>query len=111
MDKFSVDLQTEYRQHGIIIQTIQPGFVVSNMTKIRKPSLMAPSAKTYVSSALSTLGISERTAGYLPHSILQVVIGAMSSLFCPQFASQFVFNKLLQIRKKALRDRTSTKKD
>lgn len=101
MDKFSIDLQTEYRPFGIFIQSVQPGFVVSNMTKIRKPSLMAPAAKTYVCSALNTLGISERTAGYWPHSILQAVIGAMSSLGSPQWASQFVFKKLLQMRKKA----------
>lgn len=109
MDKFSVDLQTEYRQHGIFIQSVQPGFVVSNMTKIRKPTLMAPTAQTYVRSALATLGNSERTAGYLPHSLLQAVIGAMASLLCPQFASNFVFKRLLALRKKALRDRTTAK--
>lgn len=65
---------------------------------------MVPTPQTYVTSALNTLGISERTAGYWPHSLLQVFIGAMSGLCCPQFASQFVFKKLLQLRKKALRN-------
>ncbi|XP_017850856.1 very-long-chain 3-oxoacyl-CoA reductase isoform X2 [Drosophila busckii] len=46
VNKFSDDLQTEYKQHGIIIQSVQPGFVATNMSKIRKPTLFAPSPDT-----------------------------------------------------------------
>lgn len=103
MDKFSADLQTEYRSRGIVVQSIQPGFVATNMTKIRKPNSFAPSPDTYVDSALSTLGIAERTAGYLPHTLMQNVINGLGSITCEQFASQLVFSNLLKTRQRALR--------
>lgn len=40
------------------------------MSKIKKPTWMAPSPTTYVQSALKTLGVSSHTTGYLPHSLL-----------------------------------------
>lgn len=103
VDKFSADLQTEYRGQGIVVQSIQPGFVATNMTKIRKTSTFAPSADTYVSEALKTLGIAERTAGYLPHTLMQTALNFISCVFCEQFASQLVFRQLLNTRKCALR--------
>lgn len=96
-------MQTEYRAQGIYVQSIQPGFVATNMSKIRKPSAFAPSADTYVENALKTLGIAERTAGYLPHTLMQSAINLISCIFCEQFASQLVFRQLLNTRKCALR--------
>uniref|UniRef100_A0A1I8PSS8 Very-long-chain 3-oxoacyl-CoA reductase n=1 Tax=Stomoxys calcitrans TaxID=35570 RepID=A0A1I8PSS8_STOCA len=104
VDKFSADLQTEYRARGIVVQSIQPGFVATNMTRIRKPNTFSPSAETYVKSALSTLGIAERTAGYLPHTLMQTVIIGIATVFCEQFASQLVFSNLLKTRQRALRN-------
>lgn len=104
VDKFSADLQTEYRTQGIVVQSIQPGFVATNMTKIRKTSTFAPSADTYVASAFRTLGIVERTAGYLPHTLMQNALSAITNIFCEQFASQLVFKQLLSTRKRALRN-------
>ncbi|XP_073829574.1 hydroxysteroid 17-beta dehydrogenase 12 spidey [Musca autumnalis] len=104
VDKFSADLQTEYRARGIFVQSIQPGFVATNMTKIRKTSTFAPSADTYVASALSTLGIAERTAGYLPHTLLQNAINGIGYITCEQFASQIVFKNLFKTRQRALRN-------
>ncbi|XP_075155855.1 very-long-chain 3-oxoacyl-CoA reductase-like [Haematobia irritans] len=103
VDKFSADLQTEYRARGIYVQSIQPGFVATNMSKIRKANTFSPSPDTYVASALSTLGIAERTAGYLPHTLMQSVINGIGSIFCEQFASQLVFSNLLKTRQRALR--------
>lgn len=85
------------------MQSIQPGFVATNMTKIRKTSAFAPSADTYVNSAFKTLGIAERTAGYLPHTLMQTALNAITCIFCEQFASQLVFKQLLNTRKRALR--------
>lgn len=103
MKKFSADLQTEYRSQGIVVQSIQPGFVATNMTKLRKPTMFAPSADTYVESALKTLGIAERTAGYLPHTLMFTAINTIECIFCEQFASQLAFKQLFNTRKRALR--------
>lgn len=73
------------------------------MTKIRKPSTFAPSPDTYVASTMTYLGIAERTAGYVPHILMQVALSAVATVFCEQFASQIVFKNLLNTRKRALR--------
>lgn len=70
-DKFSEDLLAEYGHRGITIQSVLPGFVATNMTKMKKGSFMAPLPKQFVESALRTVGFADHTTGYLPHSILQ----------------------------------------
>lgn len=104
VDKFSADLRTEYKSKGIIVQSVQPGFVVSNMTKIRKPTVLAPSADAFVESALSTLGIAGHTAGYFPHALLQLVVATVACLLGNDFARNMVFKNLLATRQRALRN-------
>jgi 17beta-estradiol 17-dehydrogenase / very-long-chain 3-oxoacyl-CoA reductase len=70
-DKFSEDLAAEYEHQGIIVQSVLPGFVATNMTKMKKGSFMAPLPKQFVESALKTVGFTFHTTGYLPHAILQ----------------------------------------
>ncbi|XP_037937983.1 very-long-chain 3-oxoacyl-CoA reductase-A-like [Teleopsis dalmanni] len=69
VDKFSEDLQTEYQSQGIIVQSLRPCIVATNMHKL-KPNLFAPSAEVYVDSALKTVGIAGKTNGYFPHALL-----------------------------------------
>jgi 17beta-estradiol 17-dehydrogenase / very-long-chain 3-oxoacyl-CoA reductase len=69
--KFSEDLSAEYENQGIIIQSVLPGPVATNMTKIETGSLIIPTPKDYVESALKTVGFSEFTAGYWTHTVLQ----------------------------------------
>ncbi|GIX85020.1 very-long-chain 3-oxoacyl-CoA reductase [Caerostris darwini] len=68
VDNFSKAVQHEYQDKGIIIQSILPAYVATKMSN-RRPSLEIPSAKTYVSSAIKTVGIENYTYGYLPHKI------------------------------------------
>lgn len=70
-DKFSEDLGAEYKTQGIIVQSVLPGFVATNMTKMRKGSWMAPLPMKFVESALSMVGFASHTPGYLPHFVLQ----------------------------------------
>lgn len=72
MDKLSRDLITEYSDKGIIIQSLLPGYVVSNMSKIKEPSYHAPSAKDFVKVALKTIGLQTRTAAYPPHRVMVI---------------------------------------
>lgn len=70
VSKFSEDLAAEYKNRGIIVQCVLPGYVSTKMSKIRKPTFFAPSPDKYVDSALSTVGIESHTLGYWPHNIL-----------------------------------------
>lgn len=83
--KFSEDLSAEYQNDGIIVQTIIPGFVATNMTKIKRGSMNIPLAKTYVESALSTVGYAKQTTtAYLPHSIVQYA-SQLCNFIAPSF--------------------------
>ncbi|XP_055383144.1 very-long-chain 3-oxoacyl-CoA reductase-B [Condylostylus longicornis] len=104
IDKFSDDLNTEYKGQGIIVQSVMPGYVVSNMTKIKRPTLMAPSADCYVASALRTLGISAHTTGYFPHALMKLAIDAIRALTCDSFLNSYVMKNLFAVRKRALRN-------
>ncbi|KAM3963856.1 very-long-chain 3-oxoacyl-CoA reductase-like [Aphomia sociella] len=68
--KFSEELKVEYADKGIVIQCICPGFVATNMSKIRRTTFFAPSPKAYVQSALSLVGTTSLTNGYFSHSLL-----------------------------------------
>ena len=70
MDMFSRSLSKEYEHYGITIQSILPGPVVSNMSKLKKPVFIAPSSEAFVSSALSRIGIDQRTTGYWVHDLM-----------------------------------------
>lgn len=51
-------------------QSVLPFFVATKMSKIRRPTLTAPSAERYVSAELNTVGLQTQTNGYLPHAIM-----------------------------------------
>lgn len=70
-DKFSEDLLAEYGHRGVTIQSVLPGFVATNMTKMKKGSFMAPLPQQFVESALATVGFADHTTGFLPHALLQ----------------------------------------
>ncbi|PIO13175.1 hypothetical protein AB205_0021610, partial [Aquarana catesbeiana] len=73
MDHFSRALQYEYASKGIFIQSLVSFFVKTNMTAfstfLKTKPLLVPDAKDYVRQAVRTIGISQRTAGHLSHSI------------------------------------------
>lgn len=102
MDKFSADIATEYGSKGIIVQSVLPGPVATNMSKIRKTTWMACSAKHFVESALRTVGIASHTTGYYPHAILKQVINTLE-FFAPSVANRITLKTMENIRKRALK--------
>lgn len=60
----------------LFFQSVNPYFVCTNMSKIKRPSLFIPSAHSYVKSALQTVGSENMTSGYFPHRLM-----VSSSLF------------------------------
>ena len=77
--KFTQDLTAEYEHQGIIIQSVLPGPVATKMTNIKNGNLFATEPKSYVSSAIKTVGFAEYTTGYFPHSLM--VLAAKFSFF------------------------------
>lgn len=89
--KFSKTLEQEYSRYGIIIQTVQPGQVVSKMSGVEQ-SLLAPNPDRWVRSALSRLGIYSYSMGYWAHDFVAwlgdvLPHGLLVSLCYREFAS------------------------
>lgn len=73
LDYFARALKYEYKNHGIIIQSLRPFYVNTKMTSysetLTSHGLLVPSAEVYARNAVATLGYSGRTTGYWPHTI------------------------------------------
>lgn len=57
MSTWSQALGTEVAKDGIVVEHVNTYFVVSAMSKIRKPTILIPTAKNYVASVLSKVGV------------------------------------------------------
>ncbi|XP_055590922.1 very-long-chain 3-oxoacyl-CoA reductase-like [Uranotaenia lowii] len=102
MDKFSDDLATEYAKHGIIVQSILPGPVATNMSKIRRSTWMACSPKTFASNALNTLGIARHSTGYYPHALFQLGIDFLA-MISPSVSRKLTLKTMENIRARAIK--------
>jgi len=100
VNRFSQDLQVEYRGKGITIQAFAPFYVVSKLSKFKRPTFFVPSAETYAKSALSTLGLNTISTGYFPHDIVLFGIKVLTLL---GIQGTFVYKELSGIRARALK--------
>ncbi|OWF47110.1 very-long-chain 3-oxoacyl-CoA reductase-like [Mizuhopecten yessoensis] len=107
VDYFSVCMQKEYESKGIIVQSVMPNFVTTKMSKIRKASLMVPNPDTFVSSALSLIGVSNRTNGYWSHNLL----GYLTNSLPLWFTSMVSFKILNTARVRAFKKLAQQKKE
>jgi len=98
-DYFTQALNKEYASHGITFQCVMPGPVVSNMSKIRKPSLMVPTPETFVRSALARLGVDERTSGYWFHDLMNLAIDTLPR----SVMAKVIYGQSQSIKKRALK--------
>ncbi|KAF2072250.1 hypothetical protein CYY_006426 [Polysphondylium violaceum] len=87
-------LHYEYANSGLFIQCIQPALVCSNMSNIKVPNILTPSAKNYAKSAIKTIGLDRLTTGYWSHQ-LEV---AATNLFTDSFLAKMVLRNNSQLR-------------
>nr|AFA36443.2 17beta-hydroxysteroid dehydrogenase 12 [Clarias batrachus] len=100
VDFFSRGLDAEYRNKGIIIQSVLPFFVTTKLSKIKRASLDIPTPERYVSAQLSTVGLQSQTNGYLPHAIMGWVT---TSLLPARLLNKYVMNMGLSQRARYLK--------
>jgi 17beta-estradiol 17-dehydrogenase / very-long-chain 3-oxoacyl-CoA reductase len=100
MAALSKSIHYEVSGAGVTCQVHAPYFVVSKMSKIRKPSLMTPTPKQWVASSLSMLGYGGTVlVPYWPHFLQDFVVGLI-----PEWVSGWYTNRLHKdIRRRALR--------
>ncbi|CAL4200441.1 unnamed protein product, partial [Meganyctiphanes norvegica] len=85
---FTQALSAECEGTGVMIQSVHPGPVHSNMSKPyndhtdfgKLPSFMFPTADVFVESALDTVGHTDFTNGYWSHSLQRVMLNFLTAL-------------------------------
>ncbi|CAJ0941363.1 unnamed protein product, partial [Mesorhabditis belari] len=106
----SAILRKEYVSTGIIIQTVCPMLVATNMSKVKKTSFFTPDAQKFARAALNTVGVVNETTGYFSHQIQAELLFSL-----PGWLLDKVIDKgSLAIRKAALRKKereADTKKE
>jgi len=97
---FSLNLASEYRKSGIFVQSITPSMTVSNMSKIRRSSLLAgvTTPEVIAKGSVDTLGQEIHWSPFWLHGLIEYVFAALPL--------SFVLNKInvmhQDIRKRAL---------
>jgi len=100
--KFSEDLALEYAPFGVTIQVVLPGFVATNMSRIRRPTLRAPLPKDFVRAQMKTLGLELASAGYWVHKLQLGYYVKLMQLF-PSLVIKVTWNNLSTTRLRALK--------
>ncbi|GIX72175.1 inactive hydroxysteroid dehydrogenase-like protein 1 [Caerostris extrusa] len=71
VDWFSRALSYEYKDDGIIVQSLIPSYIATNLVRfssfLQRPSFIVPDPKRFVNSAIQTIGVSNRTTGFWSH--------------------------------------------
>lgn len=105
IDKFSADLATEYLKFNIIVQCLLPGYVATKMSKIRSATWMAPSPMMFVNDAIKTVGVHQRTTGYVPHNLLVGIVNTLDGI-SPKLSRWLIMRTMENIKARALRRST-----
>ena len=111
LQQWSSALGAELAPHNITVELVQSYLVTSNMSKIRKSSMLIPTPKAFVKAVLGKLGRAGGAQGwaytstpYWSHAIMQWVLGTFVG-----YTGRFVVdrNKVMHegIRERALRKR------
>lgn len=73
MDWFSRALAYEYKDKGIIIQSLVPSYIATSLVRfssfLQRPSFVVPDPERFVRSAIQTIGVSNRTTGFWSHGL------------------------------------------
>ncbi|KAI9639145.1 putative 3-ketoacyl-CoA reductase [Dioszegia hungarica] len=111
LQTWSQALAVEVEGQGVMVRMVIPAFVVSNMSKIRRASLLVPSAPAFVSSTLGSIGQSRGAQGrayectpYPTHALVDYGVGLLGWV-SELGAMKVVKGMHVDIRKRALRKR------
>ncbi|CAI2727567.1 unnamed protein product [Schistosoma spindalis] len=73
--QFSRCLAAEKYKKNVIIQTMCPMFVSTNLTNLMKTTFFIPTAKVYAKHALDMFGVEQQTSGYFRHDLKAYLYG------------------------------------
>jgi 17beta-estradiol 17-dehydrogenase / very-long-chain 3-oxoacyl-CoA reductase len=77
VDFLSRSLHHEVKGRGVHVQCQSPFMVATELSGIRRPTMLAPSARTYARAAVDDIGAGASTVPYLPHTLLDWLLHAL----------------------------------
>jgi len=100
INSFSESLDLEYRSKGIRVSAQAPMFVVSKLSKIRRPSMFVPTAKAYARAAVAKINNGQTwVSPYWAHRIQFCIFELI-----PRWVLQRVVRNMhISVRKRAIR--------
>lgn len=100
VDLLSRSLNCEYKNKGIIVQSVLPSYVSTKMSKIRKASFLVPTPAAYVNAAWNTIGVESRTYGYWTHKLQGFVQDHLiNGILGENAMEKIAMNSLIKINK------------
>jgi len=97
VDYFSRSLQDEYRHLGIIVQSVLPGYVATNMSRMKPSGISVPTPTEYVKRQLQTVGLEDRTYGVVPHKFQGYFMEVISQ-YLPKFFINYIYlNRMKEV--------------
>lgn len=103
-------LKRENRHQNIVFQTIQPYFVTTKLSKIRRPSLLIPTAKNFATSAIRTAGHYDVTPGFFSQHLYSGMTLFLHGLpIVGQLVENITFGHLAGTMKRAYKKKASQK--
>ncbi|XP_054722876.1 inactive hydroxysteroid dehydrogenase-like protein 1 [Uloborus diversus] len=73
VDWFSRALSYEYKDEGVIVQSLVPSYIATSLVRfsslLQRPSFLVPDPERFVRSAICTLGVADRTTGFWSHGL------------------------------------------
>jgi 17beta-estradiol 17-dehydrogenase / very-long-chain 3-oxoacyl-CoA reductase len=109
IDAWSQALDTEYASKNIRVLSLLPMYVASNMTKIRKTSLMVINGQKLANDALNAFNAPFLSSSFSPYIVHRLIM-SIFSILPEKFISKQALNNMKLVRKKMDRKREEPKK-
>ncbi|GAV02278.1 hypothetical protein RvY_12868 [Ramazzottius varieornatus] len=86
----SLAMDMEYRDQGLIIQSIQPFVVATNMSGKPETNLLIIDSFKYARSCLNTVGYFTRTHGHYSHALQSWLLGTVPLMISTRMSMRFM---------------------
>jgi 17beta-estradiol 17-dehydrogenase / very-long-chain 3-oxoacyl-CoA reductase len=108
LNNWTPSMNSEYNSNGIFFETLTPFYIVSKLSKFRRPTMTIPTPKAYVKSVFSKVGNYTLHTGYWAHSLMVFIL---HSVFPKWYAYKYMMDLHLKARSAALRKAEAAKKN
>lgn len=108
LNNWTPSMNAEYNTNGIFFETLTPFYIVSKLSKFRRPTFTIPTPEKYVKGVLAKIGNFQLHAGYFPHAAMSFIV---NHVFPSWYALKYMIDMHVKARNAALRKKANEKKN